>query len=44
MVKDNAGKIFDDRRKEQRRKETIDVNLDRRKNERRAETKKIKKW
>ena len=44
MVKDNAGKIFDDRRKDQRRKNTVEVNLDKRKIQRRDETKNIKKW
>ena len=35
MVTDKSGKIFDDRRKEERRKKQTKVEDDRRKNERR---------
>ena len=42
MVIDKSGRIFDDRRKTQRRKDSVDVNLDRRKTDRRVETKKNK--
>ncbi len=35
MVTDKSGKIFDDRRKEERRKNDIKVSEDRRKKERR---------
>jgi len=35
MVTDKSGKIFEDRRKEERRKNDIKVNKDRRKEERR---------
>ena len=35
MVTDKSGKIFDDRRKEERRKKDVKVNNDRRKSERR---------
>ena len=42
MVIDKSGRIFDDRRKAQRRKDSVGVNLDRRKTDRRVETKKNK--
>ena len=40
MVTDKNGKIFDDRRKAERRKDTIEVVENRRKSQRRAENKK----
>ena len=40
MVTDKNGKIFDDRRKAERRKDTIEVVEKRRKSQRRAENKK----
>ena len=42
MVIDKAGKIFDDRRKAERRKGTIQVLEERRQTQRRAENKNVK--
>lgn len=39
MITDKSGKIFEDRRKTERRKETIKVETERRKTERRKENK-----
>lgn len=38
LVLDNNGRLFDDRRKEERRKEKIEVDIERRKGERRTNT------
>lgn len=41
MITDKEGRIFDDRRKKERRVENIKVDQERRKTERRADTKQI---
>lgn len=43
MITDKEGKIFDDRRKKERRVENIKVEEERRKTERRVDTKQIVK-